>query len=70
MAFEQGRYQPGALRGRQWRQAPLNGTRMAGAEVKSLQLMAGAGPQRPNARGGIQAPVAGHLSGGAPARTA
>ena len=49
MAFEQGRYP-------QWRQAPLNGIRMAGAGVKGLQLTAGLGPQRPGAGGGIEAP--------------
>ncbi|MCW2905545.1 MAG: hypothetical protein JWL68_334 [Actinomycetia bacterium] len=30
MAFTQGRYQPHALRGPQWRQAPLNGITIAG----------------------------------------
>ncbi len=56
MAFAQGRYQPGALRGPQWRQAPLNGIRMAGAGVQGRQLLAGPGPQRPGAGGGIQTP--------------
>jgi hypothetical protein len=51
MALTRGRYQPDALRGPQWRQAPLNGITMAGAGVKGLQLLAGPGPQRPAARG-------------------
>ena len=55
MALTQGRYQPGVLRGPQWRQAPLNGITIAGAGVKGLQLMAGPGPQRPGAWGGIEA---------------
>jgi hypothetical protein len=55
MAFAHGRYQPGALRGPQGRQAPLNGITMAGAEVKGLQFMTGPGPQRPIAGGGIEA---------------
>ena len=56
MAFAQGRYQPDALRGPQWRQAPLNGIRTASAGAKGLQLMAGPGPQQPGAGGGIEAP--------------
>jgi hypothetical protein len=55
MVFAQGQYQPGALRGPQWRQAPLNGITIAGAGIKGLQLMAGPGPQRPGAGGGIEA---------------
>ncbi len=51
MAITQGRYQPDALRGPQWRQAPLNGIGMAGAGVKGLRLLAGRGPQRPGAGG-------------------
>jgi hypothetical protein len=70
MAIAQGRYQPDALRGPQWRQAPLTGIRMAGARVKGLQLLAGRGPQRPGAGGGIQLPMAGCLSGRKPAQTA
>jgi hypothetical protein len=70
MVFAQGQYQPGALRGPQWRQAPLNGITISGAGVKGLQLMAGPGPQRPGAGGGIEAPMAGRLSGRRPARTA
>jgi hypothetical protein len=69
MALTRGRYQPDALRGPQWRQAPLNGITMAGAGVKGLQLLAGPGPQRPGARGGIGTPMAGCLSGRRPART-
>jgi len=56
MALAQGQYQLGALRGPRWRQAPLKGIRMAGVGVKGLQLMAGPGPQRPGAVGGIEAP--------------
>ena len=41
MAFAQGRFQSGVLRGPQGRQAPLNGITMAGSEVKGLQLVAG-----------------------------
>ena len=41
MAFTQGRYQPGVLRGPQGRQAPLNGITMAGTGVKDRQLIAG-----------------------------
>jgi hypothetical protein len=70
MAFAQGRFQPGAWHGPQWRQAPLNGIRMTGTGVKSLQLMAGPGPQRPGAGGGIQVPMTRRLSGRMPARTA
>lgn len=47
MAFAQGRYQPDILPGPQWRQAPLNGIRIAGAWLKGLQLTAvqgGSGP--------------------------
>jgi hypothetical protein len=55
MVFAQGRYQLGALRGPQWRQAPLNGITIAGAGVKGLQFMAGPGPQRLGAGGGIEA---------------
>jgi hypothetical protein len=70
MAFAQGRYQSGVLRGPQWRQAPLNGITMAGAEVKGLHLVADHGPQRPGALVCIGAPIAGRLSGRRPARTA
>jgi hypothetical protein len=70
MAFAQGQYQPNALRGPQWRQAPLNGITIAGSGVKSLQLVAGLGPQRPSALVRIQAPMAGRLSDRWPARTA
>jgi hypothetical protein len=69
MAISQGRYQPGALRGPQWRQAPLNGIGMAGAGVKGLRLRAGQ-PQRPGAGAGIPTPTAGCLSGRRPTRTA
>ncbi len=41
MAFTQSRCQIGVLRGPQGRQAPLNGSTMAGAEVKGRQLIAG-----------------------------
>lgn len=47
MAFAQGRYQSGVLRGAQWRRAPLNGIIMA--EVKGLHLVVDPGPQRPDA---------------------
>jgi hypothetical protein len=70
MAFAPGRYQPHALRGPQWRQAPLNGITIAGSGVKNPQLVAGPGPQRPSALVRIQAPMAGRLSGRRPARTA
>ena len=46
MAFAQGRYQSGVLRGPQWRRAPLNGITMAGAEVMGLHLVADPGPRR------------------------
>ena len=67
MAFTQDRYQRDILHGPQWRQAPLNGVRMAGAAAESLQLTA-AQAQRPML-GGIP-PVAGWLSSRRPARTA
>ena len=70
MAFTQGRYQPGVVRGPQWRPAPLAGIRMAGAGIEGLQLTAAPGAKRPVAGGGIQAPAAGCLSGRRPARTA
>lgn len=70
MVISQGRYQPGALRGEQWRQAPLNGMGMAGAGVKGPRFLAGRGPQRPGAGAGLPAPAAGCLSGRRPARTA
>lgn len=70
MAFAQGRYPPDILRGPQWRQAPLNGIRMAGAGTKGLQLRAVQGAQRPGSGGGIQAPAAGCLGGRRSARTA
>ncbi len=70
MAFTQGRYQPGVLRGPQWRPAPLAGITMAGAGSEGRQLTAAPGAQRPAAGGGIQAPAAGCLSGRRPARTA
>jgi hypothetical protein len=41
MAFTQSRCQIGVLRGPKGRQAPLNGSTMAGAEVKGRQLIAG-----------------------------
>ena len=56
MAFAHSRYQLGALRGPQWRQAPLNGIKVTGAVVKSLQLMAGPGPLGLDAGGGIPSP--------------
>ena len=43
MAFTQSRCQIGVLRGPKGRQAPLNGSTMAGAEVKGRQLIAGKG---------------------------
>jgi hypothetical protein len=70
MAFAQGRYQSGVLRGPQWRRAPLNGITMAGAGVKGLHLVADPGPRRPGALVCIRAPMAGRLSGRRPARTA
>ena len=70
MAFAQDRYQLGALRGPQWRQTPLNGIMIAGAGTKSLQLVAGAGPQRPSALVRVQAPTAARIGGRALARTA
>lgn len=70
MAFAQGRYQPDVLRGPQGRQAPLNGITMAGAGVKGRQLTAGPDRGGPVPGGGIEAPMAGRLSGCTPARTA
>ena len=70
MAFAQGRYQSGVLRGPQRRRAPLNGITMAGAEVKGLHLVADPGSQRPGALVCIGAPIPGRLSGRRPARTA
>ena len=70
MAFAQGRYQPGVLRGPQGRQAPLNGITMAGTGVKGRQLIAGPDDSGPVPGGGIEAPMAGRLSGRRPARTA
>jgi hypothetical protein len=68
MALARGRHQPAALRGPQWRQAPLNGISVAGAT--GLVFLAGRGPQRPWTEGGIQTPRAGCLSGGKPTPTA
>ena len=68
MAFAQDRYQPDILRGPHWRQAPLNGIRMAGAGAKGLQLTAVQQAPRPGAGGGIQAPATGWLGGRRPAR--
>jgi hypothetical protein len=65
MAFAQSRYQPDVLRGPQGRQARLNGITMAAAEIEGCQLIAGPVPG-----GGIEAPMAGCLSGHRPARTA
>ena len=70
MAFAQGRYQPDVLHGPQWRQAPLNGITMVGSGVKGLQLIAGPDRSGPVPGGGIEAPMAGRLSGRRPARTA
>jgi hypothetical protein len=70
MAFAQGRYQPDVLHGPQWRQAPLNGIRMAGAGVKGLQLITGPDRSGPVPGSGIEAPMAGRLSDRRPARTA
>jgi hypothetical protein len=70
MAFAQGRYQSGALRGPQLRRAPLNGITMAGAKVKGLHLVTDPGSQRPGALVCIGAPIPGRLSGRRPARTA
>jgi hypothetical protein len=70
MGFAQDRYQPGALRSPQWRQAPLSGITIAGGGIKTLQLVAGPGPQRPSALVRVQAPMAGRLSGRGLARTA
>ena len=70
MAFAQGRYQPGALRGPHWRHAPLKGIRIAGAGVKGLQLTARSGTVAAMCWGGVQALMAGRLSGRRPARTA
>ncbi len=70
MAFAQGRYQPGALRGPQWRQAPLNGIRMAGAGVQGRQLLACQDRSGPVLGAVSKPPMAGCLSGRRPARTA
>jgi hypothetical protein len=69
MAFTQSRYQPGVLRGPQGRQAPLNGITMVGAGIKGLQLIAGPDRSGPVPGDGIEAPMAGRLSGRRPART-
>jgi hypothetical protein len=70
MAFTQSRYQPDVLRDPQGRQAPLNGITMAAAEVEGCQLIAGPDRSGPVPGGGIEAPMAGRLSGHRPARTA
>lgn len=56
MVFAHSRYQLGALCCPKWRQTPLDGIRMTGAVVKSLQFMAGPGPLKPGAEGGIPSP--------------